>query len=117
MLTEYTKNEEILIMIIKPHKNFSNTINQHDIAAEFMEARDEKMSGRAVRKIIEKLIEGGCPIISTPHHPNGGYAWGGSDGEALQCYRQLRRQGIRILLRARRILRNSERGQLKIWNT
>ena len=117
MLTEFSTTEEIIIGIIRPHKDFSNTINQHDIAAEFMFEREERMTGRAVRKIIEKLIEGGCPIISTPHHPNGGYAWGGSDGEALICYKQLRRQGIRILLRARRILRNSERGQLKIWNT
>ena len=56
MLTEYTKNEEIIIRIIKPHKDFSNTINQHDIAAEFMFEREERMTGRAVRKIIEKLI-------------------------------------------------------------
>ena len=117
MLHSYTTNEEIIIDIIRPHKDFSDTINQHEIAAEFMEARNEHMAGRQVRRIIEELIEEGYPIISTPqHHPNGGYAWEGAEGEALECYKRLRRKGIKILIRARRILRNSERGQLKIWN-
>jgi len=117
MLTEYTKNEEIIIRIIKPHKDFASTINQHEIAIEFMEARDECISGRAVRKIIEKLIEGGCPIISTPVHPNGGYAWGGNDGEALECYKRLRHKGIMIMIRARRILRNelNRKGQGELF--
>ncbi len=114
MITEWTSTEDIIISIIKPHKDFSNTINQHDIAAEFMEARDEHITPRRVRRIIEELIEDGSPIISTPVDP-GGYCWGGRPGEALECYKRLRRKGIKILIRARRILRNSQRGQLKIW--
>jgi len=108
----------MIIDTIKKHRNFSSAINQHQIAKVINDriGKDDFIKGRAVRKIIEDLIKDGNPIISSPHSP-GGYAWGGSDGEALICYKQLRRQGIRILLRARRILRNSERGQLKIWNT
>ena len=116
MLTVYTSTEDIIINIIKPHEDFSDTINQHDIAAEFMERRNEHITPRRVRRIIEELIEEGYPIISTPVDP-GGYAWGGKDGEALECYKRLRKKGIKILIRARRILRNSKRWQLKIWNT
>ena len=115
ILTEWTSTEDIIIGIIKPHKDFSDTINQHKIADEFMEARNEHMTPRRVRRIIEELVKEGYPIISTPHNPNGGYCWEGADGEALECYRRLRKKGIKILLRARRILRNSRRGQLKIW--
>ena len=103
---EWTTTEDIIIEIIKPHKDFSDTINQHDIAAEFMEARNEKMTPRRVRKIIEELIEEGYPIISTPHHPNGGYCWGSREEEIIECVNRLRRKGIKILLRARRIKRN-----------
>jgi len=114
MITLWTSTEDIIISIIRPHKDFSNTINQYEIAAEFMELRNEHMTPRRVRRIIEKLIEEGYPIISTPHSP-GGYCFGGKDGEALECYKRLRRKGIKILIRARRILRNSKRGQLKIF--
>lgn len=111
MLKEWITTEDIIIEIIKPHKDFSDTINQHEIAAEFMEARNEKMTPRRVRRIIEELIEEGCPIISTPHHPNGGYCWEGGPREALECVNRLRRKGIKILLRARWTKRNSKRGQ------
>jgi len=114
MITLWTSTEDIIISIIRPHKDFSNTINQYEIAAEFMELRNEHMTPRRVRRIIEKLIEEGYPIISTPLSP-GGYFFGGKDGEALECYKRLRRKGIKILIRARRILRNSKRGQLKIF--
>lgn len=115
MLTKWTSTEDIIIEIIKPHKDFSNTINQHDIALEFMEIRNEHMSPRRVRRIIEELIEEGYPVISTPHNPGGGYCWGGKTGEALECYKRLRRKGIKVLLRARYILRNSRRGQQELF--
>ena len=117
MLTVWTSTEDIIIDIIKPHKDFSDTINQHEIADEFMEARDEHMTPRRVRRIIEELIEDGYPIISTPQHPNGGYCWGGNPGEAMECVNRLRRKGIKILLRARWTKRNIKRGQLGLWNT
>ncbi len=114
MLTKWTLTEDIIISIIKPHKDFSNTINQHEIAAKFNKAQDEHITSRGVRKIIEELIGEGYPIISTPVYPNGGYCWGEADGEALECYKRLRRKGIKILLRTRRILKNSRRGQQRL---
>ena len=110
MVKEWITTDDIIIDIIKPHKDFSDTINQNEIAKEFKEVRVEPMTGRKVRKIIERLIGEGCPIISTPVDP-GGYAWEGGVGEALECYKRLRRKGIKILLRARRILRNNRIGQ------
>ena len=114
MLKVWTPTEDIIISIIKPHKSFSDTINQYEIADEFMEAQNEKMTPRKVRRIIEELIEEGYPIISTPIHP-GGYCWGGGPGEAMECVNRLRRKGIKILLRARWTKRNIKRGQLKIF--
>jgi len=113
MITKWTSTEDIIIDIIKPHTDFADTINQHDIAAEFMEMRKEHITPRRVRRIIEELIEEGYPIISTPHNP-GGYCWGGKEGEALECYKRLRRKGIKILVRARRILRNNKIGQQRL---
>lgn len=115
MLTIWTSTEDIIIDIIKPHKDFSDTINQYEIAAEFMEMRNEHITPRRVRRIIEELIENGCPILSTPNYPNGGYCWGGADGEALECYKRLRKKGLKILLRARRILKNKYKGQLSLF--
>ena len=111
MLTEYTSTEDIIIFIIKPHKSFSDTINQYKIAERYMMMRNEGIAPRKVRMIIEELIKQGYPIISTP---KGGYCYGGKDTEALECYRRLRRQGIRIMLRARNVLRNSRRGQQRL---
>ena len=115
MIFKWITTEEIIISIIRPHRDFSEAINQHEIAEEFMEVRDEHMSGRQVRKSIEGLIEEGYPILSTPKEP-GGYCWEGNDGEALECYKRLRRKGIKILLRARRILRNMDKGQLSLFD-
>jgi len=75
--------------------------------------RNENIAPRRVRRIIEELIEEGYPIISTPVDP-GGYCWQGKEGEAIQCYKRLRRKGIKILIRARWTLRNSRRGQLRL---
>lgn len=110
----YESTEDIIIQIIKSHKDFSNTINQNEIADEYMLKRNEPITTRRVRRIIEELIKNGSPIISTPHEP-GGYCWGGKENEALECYRRLRKKGIKILLRARRILKNSKRGQQKLF--
>ncbi len=103
----------IIADIIIEHEDFSNAINQHEIAEEFNHRAEVEnfIKPRKVRKIIEELIKNGSPIISSPQNPGGGYAWEGGPGEALECYKRLRRKGIKILLRARRILRNSKRGQ------
>ena len=110
MLTEHISTEDIIISIIKPHIDFSNAINQHNIAAEFMERRNEHIGSRRVRKIIEELIGEGYPIISTPINP-GGYAWEGGPGEALECYKRLRRKAAKEFKRARYTLRNYRIGQ------
>jgi len=105
-----------ILSIIKAYPDFDNTINQHEIADEFMLRRNENITPRRVRRIIEELIEQGEPIISTPHNP-GGYCWGGRENEAIECYKRLRRKGIRVLLRARRILRNERdrKGQQSLF--
>ena len=98
-------NNDVIISIIKPYQEFSDTINQHEIADEYILRRGEPITSRRVRRIIEELIDDGYPIISTPHNP-GGYCWYGKDGEALECYKRLRRKGIKILVRARKLRRN-----------
>jgi len=105
-----------ILDIIKSHQSLSDPINQYQIADEFILRRGQKITARRVRLIIEELIEDGQPIISTPHSP-GGYCWGGRENEAIECYRRLRKKGIKILLRARRILRNerNRRGQLELF--
>ena len=102
-----------ILSIIKPHQSFANTVSQHAIADEYMAKYGENMTARKVRLIIEELIKDGELILSTPHNP-GGYCFGGADNEVIQCVQRLRRKGIKILLRARRLKRNSQRGQLKL---
>jgi len=106
-----------ILSIIKSRTDLVNAISQHEIANEFILRRNENITPRRVRRIIESLIEQGEPIISTPHNP-GGYCWGGRENEAIECYKRLRRKGIRVLLRARRILRNerNRKGQLGLFD-
>ena len=108
-----TNHNTTILSIIKPHLSFANTVSQHDIANEYMLRCNEPITARRVRRVIEELIEQGEPILSTPHNP-GGYCFGGADNEVIQCVQRLRRKGIKILLRARRLKRNSQRGQLKL---
>ena len=119
MFTNLSPEEATIAYIIRAKKSFSDTITQYDIADEYIIRQGIGITPRRVRRIIEKLIEKGYPIISSPGglEGNGGYCWGGSEGQALICYRRLRRKGIRILLRARRILRNerSRKGQGKLF--
>ena len=111
---DLTIAEATIAFIIMAKTSLSDTINQNDIADEFMIRRQTFIEPRKVRKIIERLIEYGYPILSTPRHP-GGYCWDKRDGDALECYKRLRRKGIKILLRARRILRNHNNGQIKMF--
>lgn len=110
--------ENKVILTIRPHREFSDSINQYQIAEIINEFRHEedKISPRAIRKIIEDLIiKKGCPIISTPHRP-GGYCWEGADGEALACYQRLRRKAAKEFKRARCTLRNMFKGQLSLFD-
>ena len=106
-------NKDTILSIIKQYQSFSDTINQHDIACEYIAKLNEPITARGVRKVIEELINQGEPILSTPCDP-GGYCYGGEGNEVIQCVKRLRRKGIKILLRARRLKRNSQRGQLKL---
>jgi len=116
MFENLTTEQATIAETIYRHKDFSNAINQYDIAGEFMYTQEKHITTRKVRRIIEELIEEGYPIISTPVNPGGGYCWEGAEGEAIECVNRLRRKGIKILLRARWTKRNIKRGQLKIWN-
>ena len=105
MITKWTSTEDIIIFIIKPHKSFSDTINQYKIAERYMMMRNEGIAPRKVRMIIEDLIENGCPIISTPH-AKGGYCWGSREEEVTECVNRLRKGAAKIFIRARRLKRN-----------
>ena len=110
MFDNLTPDEATVAYIIQAKQSFDDAITQHEIADEFIIRRRKNICNRKVRIIIEYLITKGYPIISTSHNEKykcGGYCWGGNRGEAKECYKQLRRRGIRILLRARRVLRNS----------
>jgi len=112
-----TDHNATILSIIKSRPDLANAISQHKIANEFILRRNENITPRRVRRIIEELIEQGEPIISSPRNGEGGYSYGGAEGEAIQCYRRLRRKGIRVLLRARRILRNerNRKGQQSLF--
>lgn len=108
----------MIIDIIKKHRDLSHAINQHKITKIINDnnwcGEDDFIESRGVRRMIEELIKLGNPIISSPSNP-GGYCWRGGDGEAIQCYKRLRHKGIKVLLRARYILRNSRRGQQELF--
>ena len=108
-------DSQVIVDIIKRYTTLAKPINQHRIAEEYMWRTNEHISLRTVRKVIEGLIEQGEPILSTPNEP-GGYCYGGNTGEALECYKRLRRKAIKEMLRARWTLRNcrNRRGQLKL---
>jgi len=97
--------------LIKGCPDLAHAINQHQITKEINVewfGDNNELNARTVRRIIKDLIAEGEPIISSPKNP-GGYCYIGADGEALECYKRLRRKGIKILIRARRILRNCRR--------
>lgn len=98
--------------IIKDRKGKPKAINQHIITNQYIRLNGGNISCREVRRIIRELIEEGYPIVSTPE---GGYFNQEKEEEGLECYRRLRRQGIRILLRARNVLRNSRTNQQELF--
>jgi len=108
-------NNAVIISIIKPYQRFSDPISQYEIADEYKLRWGESITPRRVRLIIEDLIEEGYPIISTPHNP-GGYCWKGADGEALECYKRLRRKAAKEFKRARHVLMNMYKGQLSLFD-
>jgi len=67
--------------------------------------------------MIEEMIEHDYPIISTPGSitGKGGYCWEGQAGEALECYKRLRRKAAKEFKRARHTLINIYKGQLSLF--
>jgi len=118
MFDNLTPEEATIAYIIRAYKSFENMISQYDIADAYTQRQMVNITPRRVRRIIEKLVKDGYPIISSPGgvEGNGGYCWYGKDGEALRCYKRLRSKGIKILLRARYILRNSRQEQQKLFD-
>jgi len=119
MFDNLSPEEATIAYIIRAKKSFSDTITQYSIADEYIVRRGMEISPRKVRRIIEGLIKKGLPILSSPGglEGSGGYCYGGSEGQALICYRRLRKKGIKIMVRARRILRNerSRKGQGELF--
>ena len=106
MFNNLTPEEATIAYIIRAKKSFSDTITQYDIADEYIVRQGRHMTPRRVRRIIEKLIKDGYPILSSPHYPNAGYCWFTYDSERVECIQRLRRKAAKIFIRARRINRN-----------
>jgi hypothetical protein len=115
--------EKDILDILKSHIGEENKLTQYRIADKLgivdksnnQYFNFDYVSCRQVRRIIEDLIEQGYPIVSTPSN-GGGYFWQDKPEEGLECYRRIRRQGIRLLLKARNILRNSRLNQMKMFD-
>ena len=106
MFDNLTPEEATIAYIIRAKKSFSDTITQFSITDEYMIRQGIGITPRRVRRIIEKLIEKGYPILSSPHYPNAGYCWFTYDSERVECINRLRRKAAKIFIRARRINRN-----------
>ena len=106
MFSNLTPDEATVAAIIQVKQSFDDAINQFYIAEEYMNRTKEWITPRRVRRIIEKLIEKGLPVISTPHQPNPGYCWYTYDSERVECINRLRRKAAKIFIRALRINRN-----------
>ncbi len=112
MLTELEKD---VLEIIKEHVGYENAITQQEIQYEWTIGYSfgEDISCRQIRKAIESLIKQGYPIISTPRN-GGGYCWIGNEQEGLECAKRIKRQAVKLFLKARKIRENSRVNQLQI---
>jgi len=109
--------EKSILSILKSHVGYERSITQHKITWEYnniiSDFTEKDISCRQVRNIIADLIEQGYPIVSTPRN-KGGYCWMENKEEGLECYRRIRRQAIKLFLKARKIRANSRTGQLDL---
>ena len=108
-----TDLEKDILDILKSHVGEENKITQYNIAENLIWYESCGTTCRNVRRIIEDLIEQGYPIVSTPKN-GGGYHWQKNKEEGLECYRRIRKQAIKLFLKARRIRANSRTGQLDL---
>jgi len=113
-----TDLEKEILSILKSHIGEENKLTQYEITGIIYPSDNEYFDDskcRQVRLAIVNLIEQGYPIVSTPKN-GGGYHWQDKPEEGLECARRIRRQGIRLLLKARNILRNSRLNQMKMFD-
>lgn len=107
-----TNLEQTIIVILKTHIGFYDAISQYVMTQQINEM-GMGVSCRQVRRTIEGLIKQGYPIISTPRG-KGGYCWIGESEEGLDCARRIRRQAIKLFIKARKIRENSRVGQMRL---
>jgi hypothetical protein len=106
-------HNDTILSIIKSYVGEANMRTQYEITNEAIARGGVNITERQVRLILRELIANGHPILSSPL---GGYYWQEKEEEGLRSYRRLRRQGIRILLRARNVLRNSRQDQQRLFD-
>jgi hypothetical protein len=113
MLTELEK--DVLEIIKEEHIGYKNTITQDEITDIWNLGYSFGIfvSSRQVRKAIASLINQGYPIISTPRN-RGGYHWQEKPEEGLECAKRIKRQAVKLFLKARKIRENSRVGQLSL---
>lgn len=112
MLTELEKD---VLEIIKEHVGERNKINQYEITDLWNLGYSFGIfySSRSIRKAIESLIDQGYKIVSTPKN-GGGYWWTENEREGLECAKRIKRQAVKLFLKARKIRENSRMGQLDL---
>jgi len=116
-----TDLEKSILSILKSHVGEENKLTQYKIADKLgivdksnnQYFNFDYVNCRQVRRIIEDLIKQGYPIVSTPSN-GGGYFWQDKPEEGLECARRIRRQAVKLFLKARRIRKNSMTGQLDL---
>jgi len=111
-----TDLEKSILSILKSHVGDENKLTQYEITGIIYPSDNEYFDDskcRQVRLAIVNLIEQGYPIVSTPSN-GGGYFWQDKPEEGLECARRIRRQAVKLFLKARRIRSNSRTGQLDL---
>lgn len=110
-----TDLEKSILEILTSHVGEKNKLTQYRIVDIIDNSGGWGVTCRNVRRIIEDLIKQGYPIVSTPKN-GGGYFYQEKAKEGLECARRIRRQAIKLFLKARRIKLNCQIKQLDIFD-
>jgi len=116
-----TDLEKSILSILKSHVGDENKLTQYEITHKLgivdksnnQYFNFDYVNCRQVRRVIEDLIKQGYPIVSTPKN-GGGYHWQEKEQEGLECAKRIRKQAIKLFLKARKIRSNSRTGQLDL---
>ena len=73
----------IILSIIKKHVGRANSINQHEVADEYILQTGDNTTARTVREAIEVLRFNGEPILASTQS-NGGYFWPANRAEFIE---------------------------------